>query len=132
MDEAVWNHAVFSKNRERLLNEAVARQFFGEVLKQAQGHLSKEHFIDSLDCDMAVRTTCAIVDVDPHGFRPHRSPTRLPIAFTNLKANIASRDSLKISSSWSSIQLGKIPICRASRSSMKVSSAGKFILRYFL
>jgi transposase len=44
MDEAVWNHAVFSKNRERLLNEAVARQFFGEVLKQAQRHLSKEHF----------------------------------------------------------------------------------------
>ena len=48
MDEAVWNHAVFSKNRERLLNEAVARQFFGEVLKQAQRHLSKEHFtVDS-------------------------------------------------------------------------------------
>src|SRR6266567_6636947 len=44
MDEAVWNHAVFSKNRERLLNEAVARQFFSEVLKQAQRHLSKEHF----------------------------------------------------------------------------------------
>ena len=44
MDEEVWNHAVFSKNRERLLNEAVARQFFGEVLKQAQRHLSKEHF----------------------------------------------------------------------------------------
>ena len=44
MDEAVWNHAVFSKNRERLLNEVVARQFFGEVLKQAQRHLSKEHF----------------------------------------------------------------------------------------
>src|SRR6202162_5397929 len=44
MDEAVWNHAVFSKNRERLLNEALSRQFFGEVLKQAQRHLSKEHF----------------------------------------------------------------------------------------
>ncbi len=44
MDEAVWNHAVFSKNRERLLNETVARQFFDEVLKQAQRHLSKEHF----------------------------------------------------------------------------------------
>ena len=35
---------MFSKNRERLLNEAVARQFFSEVLKQAQRHLSKEHF----------------------------------------------------------------------------------------
>lgn len=44
MDEPVWNHAVFSKNRERLLNETVARAFFAEVLQQAQRHLSKEHF----------------------------------------------------------------------------------------
>jgi transposase len=44
MDERVWNHAVFSKNRERLLNEIVAREFFAEVLKQAERHLSKEHF----------------------------------------------------------------------------------------
>jgi len=28
MDEAVWHHAVFSKNRERLLNEAIAEAFF--------------------------------------------------------------------------------------------------------
>ena len=28
MDEPVWNHAVFSKNRERLLNQDVARSFF--------------------------------------------------------------------------------------------------------
>ena len=27
MDEVVWNHAVFSKNRERLLNEEVAEVF---------------------------------------------------------------------------------------------------------
>jgi transposase len=44
MDERVWNHAVFSKNRERLLNEIVAREFFAEVLKQAERHLSKDHF----------------------------------------------------------------------------------------
>jgi transposase len=44
MDEPVWNHAVFSKNRERLLNEIVAREFFAEVLEQAERHLSKEHF----------------------------------------------------------------------------------------
>src|SRR3974377_336168 len=35
MDEPVWNHAVFSKNRERLLNQEVARSFFDRVLKQA-------------------------------------------------------------------------------------------------
>src|SRR5579872_2281750 len=44
MDEAVWNHAVFSKNRERLLNETVAREFFAAVLERAEGQLSKEHF----------------------------------------------------------------------------------------
>jgi transposase len=44
MDEPVWNHAVFSKNRERLLNETVAREFFSEVIEQAKPHLSQEHF----------------------------------------------------------------------------------------
>jgi transposase len=44
MDETVWNHAVFSKNRERLLNEAIAEAFFQRVLAQAKPYLSDEHF----------------------------------------------------------------------------------------
>jgi transposase len=44
IDEPVWNHAVFSKNRERLLNQEVAQMFFARVLVQAEGHLSDEHF----------------------------------------------------------------------------------------
>lgn len=44
MDESVWNHAVFSKNRERLLNGDVAHSFFQRVLDQAKGYLSDEHF----------------------------------------------------------------------------------------
>ena len=44
MDEAVWDHAVFSKNRERLLNHEIAEAFFARVLKQAQPYLSDEHF----------------------------------------------------------------------------------------
>ena len=44
MDEPVWNHAVFSKNRERLLNQEVAQEFFQRVLAQAEQHLSDEHF----------------------------------------------------------------------------------------
>jgi hypothetical protein len=44
IDEPVWNHAVFSKNRERLLNEEVAQEFFAHVLAQAQPYLSREHF----------------------------------------------------------------------------------------
>jgi transposase len=31
MGDAVWNHAVFSKNRDRLLTSEVAQQFFAEV-----------------------------------------------------------------------------------------------------
>ncbi len=44
MDEPVWNHAVFSKNRERLLNQEVARTFFVRVLEQAKPHMSQDHF----------------------------------------------------------------------------------------
>src|ERR1022692_5072161 len=36
MDDAVWNHAVFSKNRDRLLNSEVAQQFFAAVNRQAK------------------------------------------------------------------------------------------------
>jgi transposase len=44
MDDAVWNHAVFSKNRDRLLNSDVARQFFAEVNRSAKKYMSDEHF----------------------------------------------------------------------------------------
>ncbi len=44
MDEPVWDHAVFSKNRERLLNEEIAEAFFQRVLRIAQPYLSDEHF----------------------------------------------------------------------------------------
>ena len=43
-DEVVWNHAVFSKNRERLLNEEMAEVFFQRVLERAKPYLSDEHF----------------------------------------------------------------------------------------
>ena len=44
MDDAMWNHAVFSKNRDRLLNSEVAQRFFAEVNKQAKQFMSDEHF----------------------------------------------------------------------------------------
>lgn len=44
MDEPVWNHAVFSKNRERLLNEEIAEAFFQRVLARAKPYLADEHF----------------------------------------------------------------------------------------
>ncbi len=46
MDDAVCNRSTFSKNRERLLNEAVSRTFFQKILGQAKWHglVSSEHF----------------------------------------------------------------------------------------
>ena len=46
MDDPVWDATVYSKNRERLLRGEVAREFFGQVLAQAEElHLlSDEHF----------------------------------------------------------------------------------------
>ena len=44
MDDAVWNHAVFSKNRDRLLNSEVAQRYFDEVSRLAQRFMSGEHF----------------------------------------------------------------------------------------
>ena len=37
MDKPVWNHAVFSKNRERLLNQEVAQEFFRQKSFQKKG-----------------------------------------------------------------------------------------------
>jgi hypothetical protein len=44
MDDAVWNHAVFSKNRDRLLTSEVAQQFFAAVNRQAKRFMSDDHF----------------------------------------------------------------------------------------
>jgi transposase len=46
MDDAVWDHSTFSKNRDRLLESDIARRFFDAVLAQAEaeGLTSDEHF----------------------------------------------------------------------------------------
>src|SRR5690606_30628998 len=46
MNEPAWNHAVFSKNRERLLDGEIARDFFACVVEQARALelLSDDHF----------------------------------------------------------------------------------------
>ncbi len=46
MDDGVWDHSTFTKNRDRLLDGKVAHRFFARVLRQAEqaGLLSKEHF----------------------------------------------------------------------------------------
>lgn len=46
MDAPVWDHSVFSKNRDRLLDGDIATEFLQYVLEQARSHqlLSDEHF----------------------------------------------------------------------------------------
>jgi transposase len=44
MDDAMWNHAVFSKNRDRLLTSEVAQRFFAEVNERAKPFMSDDHF----------------------------------------------------------------------------------------
>ena len=46
MDDAIWDHSVFSKNRDRLLAHEIVEAFFIEVMTLADkgGLLSKEHF----------------------------------------------------------------------------------------
>ena len=46
MDDRVWDHSTFTKNRDRLLEGDIARRFFAQVLSQAKQAdlLSKEHF----------------------------------------------------------------------------------------
>ena len=44
MDEPVWAPTVFTKNRDRLLNHAMARSFFQRVVERAAALMSDEHF----------------------------------------------------------------------------------------
>jgi transposase len=44
MDEPIWDATVFTKNRDRLLNQDIARSFFRRVVERAEGLMSDEHF----------------------------------------------------------------------------------------
>src|SRR5262245_60997516 len=44
MDEPIWAPTVFTKNRDRLLSQEIARSFFRRVVDRAAGLMSDEHF----------------------------------------------------------------------------------------
>jgi transposase len=44
MDDAVWTPTVFTKNRDRVLNDVIAGRFFQHVVERAQPYMSDEHF----------------------------------------------------------------------------------------
>jgi transposase len=43
MDDPVWDATTFTKNRDRLLNQEIARSFFRRVVERAQELMSDEH-----------------------------------------------------------------------------------------
>jgi transposase len=44
IDEPIWDATVFTKNRDRLLNQDIARSFFRHVVARAKDLMSDEHF----------------------------------------------------------------------------------------
>ncbi len=44
MDEPIWDATVFTKNRDRLLNQDLARGFLRRVIHRADPYMSDEHF----------------------------------------------------------------------------------------
>ena len=55
LDDPIWDHSTFSKNRDRLLVHQVVEGLFAEVMRlaEARGLLSKEHFsVDHIDSSM--------------------------------------------------------------------------------
>jgi len=69
MDDQVWDHSVFSKNRDRLLAHDIADQFFVAICKQAQAKklLSRDHF--------TVDGTLIDASASFKSFRPKEKPT---------------------------------------------------------
>lgn len=80
MDEPVWHHSTFSANRDRLLNEGIARLFFNKVLRltEWQGLVSNEHFTVDGTLIEAWASTKSFVAKDGSGKPPEdggRNPT---------------------------------------------------------
>jgi transposase len=69
MDDAVWHHAAFSKNRDRLLRSAVAQQFFVSELIESRDEkklLCFQRQIASYELLIPVRLSCSFRDYLSH------------------------------------------------------------------
>ncbi len=75
MDEPIWAPTVFSKNRDRLLNQEIARSFFRRVVERAQDLMSDEHFtvdgtlIEAWASQKSFQRKDGGTDGDGHDFR---------------------------------------------------------------
>jgi transposase len=75
MDEPIWAPTVFSKNRDRWLNQEIARSFFRRVVERAQDLMSDEHFtvdgtlIEAWASQKSFQRKDGGTDGDGHDFR---------------------------------------------------------------
>ena len=94
MDDAVWNHAVFSKNRDRLLTSDVAQRFFAEVNLQAKKYMSDEHFtvdgtlIQAWASQKSFRSKDGSDDGDGTDFRGHKRSNQTHESRTDADARL--------------------------------------------
>ena len=94
MDDAVWNHAVFSKNRDRLLTSDVAQRFFAEVNRQAKKYMSDEHFtvdgtlIQAWASQKSFRSKDGSDDGDGTDFRGHKRSNQTHESRTDADARL--------------------------------------------
>jgi transposase len=75
MDEPIWDPTVFTKNRDRLLNQDIARSFFRRVVERAESLMSDEHFtvdgtlIEAWASQKSFQRKDGGTDADPQNFR---------------------------------------------------------------
>jgi transposase len=75
MDGPIWDPTVFTKNRDRLLNQDIARSFFRRVVEPAESLMSDEHFtvdgtlIEAWASQKSFQRKDGGTDGDPQNFR---------------------------------------------------------------
>ena len=89
MDDAVWDASTFSKNRDRLLEADVAREFLATLLAlpQVKGLLSSDHF--------SVDGTLIKAWASMKSFRPKDGLRRAARGRTQRRAQLPAREALE-------------------------------------
>ena len=89
IDDPVWDHSTFSKNRDRLLEADVAAKFLAAVLRQAKvkRFLSNDHF--------SVDGTLIEAWASLKSFRPRMARDEPPCAGTQRRARLPRREALE-------------------------------------
>ena len=93
MDEPIWVPTVFTKNRERLLQHAVAHSFFQRVVARASDLMSDEHFtVDGTLIEawasQSYLADCAVREIQRA--RRSKGPSRQPLAVKRVVDEITS------------------------------------------